>query len=203
MDQKKIGAFIAACRKKQGLTQAELAEHLNITDRAVSKWETGRAMPDCAVMPELCRIFRISINDLFYGEVMELEKYNEKTEELLLEMAKQKEEADRRLLALEILIGILSVIVLLGFTFAASFFEMHAGLRIGLIVFGFAVSLVGLFYAIKIEQTAGYYLCTKCGHRHVPSFHSVLFAMHVNRTRFMRCPKCGKRSWQKKVISKE
>ena len=65
MDQEKIGKFIATCRKEQGLTQAVLAEKLNITDRAVSKWETGRSLPDAAIMPELCDILNININDLW------------------------------------------------------------------------------------------------------------------------------------------
>ena len=64
MDQVKIGRFISECRKKQNLTQSQLAEKLNITDRAVSKWETGRAMPDSSLMLDLCSILKISVNDL-------------------------------------------------------------------------------------------------------------------------------------------
>ena len=63
MDQIKIGKFIAECRKKQDLTQMELAEKLNITDRAISKWETGKAMPDSSIMLELCDILKISVNE--------------------------------------------------------------------------------------------------------------------------------------------
>ena len=54
MDQVKIGRFVAECRKGKGLTQAKLAEMLGITDRAVSKWETGKSMPDAALMLPLC-----------------------------------------------------------------------------------------------------------------------------------------------------
>jgi len=121
MDQVKIGKFIAACRKKNRLTQMQLAEKLNITDRAVSKWENGKAMPDSSIMLDLCRILKISVNDLLNGEVIIMEDYKEKSEQLLLEMKKQKEEADKRLLALEILIGIFSMIILLEFSFIASF----------------------------------------------------------------------------------
>lgn len=203
MDQVKIGKFIAECRKKNNLTQMQLAEKLNITDRAVSKWETGKSMPDSSIMLELCNVLNISVNDLLNGEVVIMENYKEKTEELLLEMAKQKEESDKRLLSLEILIGVLSMIILLGFTFIASFVTMPDWLRIYLIVIGFAVCLVGIAYAIKIEQTAGYYECGKCHHRYVPEFSSVLWAPHINRTRYMRCPECNKKSWNKKVLSKE
>ena len=203
MDQIKIGKFIAECRKKQGLTQMQLAEKLNITDRAVSKWENGRSMPDSSIMLDLCEILKITVNDLLCGEVVLMENYNKKLEQNMLEMVKQKEEADKKLLGLEILIGILSMIILLGFTFVASFVEMQAWLRISLIAVGFIVCLIGIGFAIKIEQTAGYYECKKCHHKYVPTYNSVLWAMHFGRTRYMKCPKCNERSWQKKVISKD
>jgi len=203
MDQVKIGKFIAACRKKNRLTQMQLAEKLNITDRAVSKWENGKAMPDSSIMLDLCRILKISVNDLLNGEVIIMEDYKEKSEQLLLEMKKQKEEADKRLLALEILIGIFSMIILLGFSFIASFVSMADWLRICLIAFGFIVGIIGLMYAIKIEQTAGYYECAECHHKYVPTFQSVLWAVHINRTRYMKCPVCGERSWNKKRVTKD
>ena len=102
MDQIKIGRFIAECRKRRQLTQMQLAEKLNITDRAVSKWERGKAMPDASIMLELCRILHITVNDLLNGEVVTMENYQKQSEKLLLEMAKQKEESDKRLLSLEI-----------------------------------------------------------------------------------------------------
>lgn len=203
MDQAKIGRFIAGQRKTVGLTQMQLAEKLGITDRAVSKWETGKAMPDTMLMLDLCAILKISVNDLLNGEVIQMDEMKEKSEQLLLELTKQKEEADKKLLAMEIVIGIFSVIILLGFTFAASFVQMEDWLRIVLIVTGFLIAMVGIFYALKIEQTAGYYCCAKCGHKYVPTFQSVLWAAHVNRTRYMKCPQCHQKSWQKKVISKD
>lgn len=203
MDQEKIGKFIAQRRKQVNLTQMQLAEKLNITDRAVSKWETGKAMPDTSIMLPLCRILNISVNDLLSGEVVTMEHYNQELENHLLEMAKQKEEADKKLLHLEILIGIFSIIILFGFVFSAAFVPMADWLRIVLIVVGFAISMVGICYALKIEQTAGYYECAKCAHRYVPTYKSVFMAAHVNRTRYMRCPACGKKSWQKKVLTKE
>lgn len=203
MNQQKIGKFIAQRRKEIGLTQAQLAEKLNITDRAVSKWETGRAMPDSSIMLDLCRYLKITVNDLLNGEVVSMDEYKEKTEKLIYEMTKQKEESDRKLLSLEILIGVFSAIILLGFIFVASFVQMADLLRICIILAGFVPFLIGIFYALKIEQTAGYYECAKCKHRYVPTFRQVLWAPHVNRTRRMRCPECGNKSWQKKVITKE
>ena len=92
MDQIKIGKFIAKCRKNQNLTQMQLAEKLNITDRAISKWENGKAMPDSSIMLDLCNELQISVNELLSGEVIKMDNYNEKLELNLLDMVKQKEQ---------------------------------------------------------------------------------------------------------------
>ena len=203
MDQIKIGKFIAERRKKANLTQMQLAEKLNITDRAISKWENGKAMPDSSIMLDLCNVLSISVNDLLSGEVVTMENYNKELENKLIEMVKEKEQADKRLLSLEIFVGIVVSVILFAMVFVASFVQMENWLRIVLIVVGFIPFAIGIAYAIRIEQTAGYYECAKCGHRYVPTYKSVLMAPHINRTRHMRCPKCHEKSWQKKVISKK
>ena len=68
MNQEKIGKFISQCRKEQKLTQEQLAEKLNITYKAVSKWETGKGMPDSSIMLDLCNILKINVNELLSGE---------------------------------------------------------------------------------------------------------------------------------------
>lgn len=203
MDQIKIGKFIAECRKNNNLTQMQLAEKLNITDRAISKWENGKAMPDSSIMLELCSELKISVNELLSGEVLEMNNYNERIEQNLIEMIKQKELSDKRLLTMEIVIGVLVSLVLFILIFIASFVEMTDWLRIILIITGLVPFIIGMLFAIRIEQTAGYYECQKCHHKYIPTYSSVLWAMHINRTRYMKCPKCNQRSWQKKVITKE
>ena len=203
MDQIKIGKFIAACRKKAGLTQQQLADKFGITDKAVSKWERGIALPDSSIMLELCGTLGITVNDLLSGEVVTMDNYNKNLENNLLEMIKQKEQADKRLLALEVFIGITATVVLFALIFIAAFVEMEIWLKVSLIVLGFILFLAGCFYAVRIEQVAGYYACRECGHRYIPTYKAVNLAMHMGRTRFMRCPACGKKSWQKKVLTKE
>ena len=203
MDQVKIGKFIAERRKKANLTQLQLAEKLGITDRAVSKWETGRAMPDSSAMLELCDILGITVNDLLSGEVVAMDHYNKELENNLLEMVKQKEQADKRLLSAEVFIGVIATMVLFTLVFVAAFVQMETRLKIFLIVFGFVLFLAGCSYALRIEQVAGYYECKHCKHRYVPAYKAVTMAMHMGRTRYMRCPQCEKKSWQKKVLGKE
>ena len=125
MNQIKIGRFIAERRKEQKLTQIQLAEKLGITDRAVSKWETGKSLPDASIMLELCGLLKITVNDLLSGEVVSMNNYNEKSEKNLLEMIKQKEQADKRLLSLEIVIGLMSVMFLFSMIFIAALIEMQ------------------------------------------------------------------------------
>ena len=204
MDQIKIGKFISSKRKEVGLTQVQLAEKLNVTDRAVSKWETGRSLPDASIMLGLCSILKITVNDLLSGEVVHMDNYKEKSEEMLVEMIREKEERDRMLLRIEIVAGLLGLVPLFMVTIFVAYNQDMEELKRSIIVFASVIPfLIAMPYLLKIEQKAGYYKCAACGHTHVPTFSSVFWAMHMGRTRYMICPKCGKKSWQKKVISKE
>lgn len=84
MDQEKIGKFIANCRKDKKLTQEQLAEKLNISKNAVSKWERGLNLPDVSIMQNLCKILGITLNELFIGEKIVDEKYKEVADSNLL-----------------------------------------------------------------------------------------------------------------------
>ena len=205
MDLIKIGNFIAERRKAKGLTQVQLAEILYVTDRAVSKWECGRSMPDSSIMLELCDILDISVNELLTGEKLEMKDYNKQAEENLIEMTKQKEEADKRLLFAEIVIGITGTLIffiLLGLgIYLITIIESLLWLGITLMVVGVVEFFVMVFMALRIEQKAGYYECPICGHKYVPTFSQVLWAPHIGRKRKMTCPHCGKKSYHKKVIS--
>lgn len=203
MDQIKIGKFIASCRKEQGMTQASLAEKLGISDRAVSKWETGKSMPDSGIMLVLCELLKINVNELLSGERIMTEAYDKRAEENLMAMRREVEEKNRQMLRMEYWIVFPAVIAGLVMVFVASFIEMPVWLRIALIAFALVMIFTVAFIAVGIEQKAGYYECQNCNHRYVPSYWQVNLTMHTDRTRYMKCPECGKRSWQKKVLTKE
>lgn len=202
MDQIKIGKFIAACRKEQGMTQAALAEKLGISDRAVSKWETGKSMPDSGIMLELCSFLGINVNELLSGEKIMTEVYDKRAEENLLEMRRQVEEKNRQLLRTEYLIVIPVVAMGLVLILVAGLVEMSSVWRGTLIFFAVAMIVIFAFIAVGIEQKAGYYECQKCHNRHVPTYWQANLAPHIGRTRYMKCPACGKWSYQKKVLTK-
>ena len=199
MDQVKIGQFIAQRRRNANLTQLQLAEKLGITDRAISKWETGKSLPDSSLMLELCGILGITVNDLLSGEVVTMDNYNKEMENNLLKMIREKETADKRLLKLEIVLGIIAVLPLVAAVIIASIVPMAEWKGSLLVGLSLLPLLIATPFALKIEQKAGYYECKECGHRYIPKYANVFFAMHINRTRFLRCPKCNKSSWQKKV----
>lgn len=203
MDQIKIGRFIASCRKEQGLTQANIAEKLGISDRAVSKWETGKSLPDSGIMLELCELLKINVNELLSGERIMAESYNRKVEENIIALRQEIEEKNRQMLQLEYLVSIPGIVAGLAMCFVASFAEMPTWLRLTIIIFALLMIFTVAFVAVGIEQKAGYYECQECHHRYVPTYWQTNLAMHRGRTRYMKCPKCGRSSWQRKVLTKE
>ena len=202
MNQEKIGKFIAECRKNKKMTQAELAEKLNITDRAISKWETGKGMPDTSIMLDLCNELGITVNELLSGEVIEMNNYEKKTEELLLEMAKREEEQNKRLLLAMYIILITSAIFYFITLFLTCYFIPEEAKQLPVIIISTIIFLIAGFIALKFEVDAGYYKCRKCHHKFVAGYKDVFWAMHLGTTRYLKCPNCNKRSWSKKVMSK-
>ena len=202
MDQIKIGRFIAECRKKANLTQMQLAEKLGITDKAISKWERGVAMPDTSIMLELCDILGISVNELLNGEKINMENNDQKNEQLLLDMAKELEKKDKTIWTAMWAIMTVSIIGLFVGLAAIAFFMPEGIWQLVAIIALCVVFLIPCFYALKLEVSVGAYKCKNCGHEIVPTYMEALNAMHSGTTRYLKCPKCNKRTWCKKVLKK-
>ena len=202
MDQLKIGKFIAECRKQKNLTQMQLAEKLGITDKAISKWERGIAMPDSSIMLELCDILGISVNELLSGEKINMENNNQKNEQLLLDMAKELEKKNKTIWSSMWAIMIISITVLIAGIFIAAFLIPEGVWQLVTILGSCVVFLIPCFYAVKLEVSVGAYKCQNCGYEIVPTYKEVMTAMHRGTTRRLKCPKCNQRTWCKKVINK-
>ena len=160
-------------------------------------------MPDSGIMLDLCELLKINVNELLSGERIMAEAYDKRAEENLLAMRREVEEKNRQMLRTEYWIAFPAVIYGLVMVFVTSFIEMPVWLRIVLIVFALVMIFTVAFIAVGIEQKAGYYECQKCHDRHIPTYWQTNLAMHMGRTRYMKCPVCGKWSWQKKVLTKE
>ena len=202
MDQLKIGKFIAKCRKQKQLTQLQLADKLGITDKAISKWERGIAMPDTSLMLELCDILCISVNELLNGERINMENSNEKNEQLLLDMAKELETKKKTIWSSMWAIMIISMTALIAGIFVAAFLIPEGIWQLVTILGICIVFLIPCFYALKLEVSVGAYKCKNCGHEIVPTYKEVLMAKHRGFTRHLMCPKCNKRTWCKKILKK-
>lgn len=202
MDLSSIGNFIAQCRKDKKLTQEQLAEKLLITDRAVSKWERGLSLPDAGIMLELCNILDINVNELLNGERIEMKDYKEKNEELLVELTKQDEMKNKKLMTSMWTILITSSLFYI-MIFIISINTLEEGFLLGAIICTSTILfLIAGFIALKFEVDAGYYECKNCHHKFIPTYKEVLIATHLSTIRHLRCPECHKKTWAKKVMTK-
>ena len=125
MDLIKIGKYIAFKRKEQGLTQKQLAEKLNMSDKSVSKWERGICLPDVSIYLELCKILDISINEFLAGEDIPKETIEQKAEENIIQITKDNKNKQKYLKKIIRLL----IVMLVVFIFITDITKM---LRLGL-----------------------------------------------------------------------
>ena len=202
MNQIKIGRLIAERRKKANLTQLQLAEKLGITDKAVSKWERGIAMPDTSIMLELCEILGISVNELLSGEKFDMENNNRKNEQLLMDIAKELETKNKTIWSAMWAIMIVSMTALVAGIFVAALLIPEGVWQLVVILGICILFLIPCFYAVKLEVSVGVYKCKNCGYEIIPTYKEAMTAMHRGTTRHLLCPECKKRTWCKKVLKK-
>ena len=202
MDQIKIGKFIAECRKKQNLTQTQLAEKLDITDRAISKWETGKAMPDSDIMLDLCDILGIKVNELLCGEMIEIEHKDEQLNELIFQMAKNEERYHKRLLHSAYVIIATSLTALICLMSLISLLIPECGFQEFLIIVSVILFIIPCMIALKFKAETGYYECKNCQHMFVPSYKEIAVLMQTPTRRLLKCTKCGKWTWCKKLTKR-
>ena len=202
MNQLKIGKFIADCRKERSLTQMQLAEKIGVTDKAVSKWERGIAMPDSSIMLELCGILDISVNELLSGEKISMENNSQKNEQLLLDMSKELEQKNKTIWTSMWVIMWISITALIAGLIISALLIPEGVWQLVAIIAICVVFLIPCFYALKLEISVGAYKCKNCGYEIVPTYSQALNAMHRGTTRYLKCPQCNKRTWCKKVLKK-
>ena len=201
MDQVKIGQFIKAIRKEKDLTQREVAERLSISEKTVSKWETGNGLPEVGLMLPLCELLGISVNELLSGERLDEKRYFEKAEQNIMSLMEEKAEAKKKLI-MSVIIGVITLLAGLTIGLIATLLEMETWLRIVLAVIAVITAGTGIGLACVLDKDAGVYECKHCGERFVPTMKAYIFAPHTPTTRRLKCPKCGKKSYCRKRLSK-
>lgn len=191
MDQSKTGRFIAEQRRAQNLTQRQLADHLAISDKTVSKWECGKGLPEVSLMLPLCQILQITVNDLLSGEKVAEGDYQKKAEENMMELMKENAE-NRERMTLSILCGAVTVIAVCALVALASLLELPAAARVGLLLFALGTAALGIGAAARLEAKAGHYECPHCGALFVPTMADYVKGYHTLTRRRLTCPACGK-----------
>lgn len=206
MEQVKIGKFIQEMRKAQSLTQRELAEKLNISDKTVSKWETGNGLPEVGLMLPLCEVLGISVNELLSGERLDEKQYFKKAEEnimdLLMDLLKEKAEAKKKIV-LSLFIMLMAMISAVTLVVIAGYLEMQIWLRVLLIGIAIVIIAIAVGVACVLDREAGVYECPKCGERFVPTMKAYVLGAHTITRRRLKCPHCGKRSYCIRRLTRE
>ena len=205
MNQEKIGKFIAEARKEKNMTQQELAMKLNITDRAISHWENGRSMPDAGIMLELCKLLDINVNELLSAKKIIKESYNEQAEENLLEMRREIESKNKKILILNRIITFLGAVIYLLIVLSTILIEMPMVIRNTIMALALVILLLFGVYNLNIIRKTGYYECQECKHQYIPTFYQMFFGMSgITKDGIwrMKCPNCNKKCWHKKVLTR-
>lgn len=203
MDIVKIGYFIRECRKNKNLTQKQLADKLYVEPKTISKWETGKGLPDVSIMKNLCNELGISLNELFIGDYIKEESNDLLIEKLIIDELKKEKIQNKKKLIGEILIGcafigsVITLILLVGIISIATY------LKIILIVLSFIFIFVGLFGLVLLDVNIGYFECAECHERFIPSIKDYVFGMHTLKKRKLKCPICGKKTWCLKRMTRK
>ena len=190
MEPTRIGRFIAERRKALGLTQRQLAEQLSVSDKAVSKWETGRGLPDVLLMPPLCAALGITVNDLLSGERVGEGDYRKKAEENMMELMRENAENRQRLLQ-SIACGGVTVVAVCALVALAAFLPLPALARVALLLLAMATAVVGIWAAATLDARAGWFECPHCKELFAPAMADYVKGRHTFTRRRLTCPNCG------------
>ncbi|MBQ3047625.1 MAG: helix-turn-helix domain-containing protein [Clostridia bacterium] len=202
MDYNKVGNFIMTERKAKKLTQAKLAEKIFVSEKTISKWENGKGLPDTNLLPRLCEILDVSLNELLSGEKIIADDNHQKSEQLLLSMAKELERKNKTIWKDMWIIMTISMIALFAGIFLTAFLLPEGIWQLISLLSLCAVFLIPCFYALKLEVSVGAYKCKNCGCKIIPTYSQALWAMHRGTTRYLKCPNCKKHTWCKKALNK-
>lgn len=200
MNQIQIGRFIAEERKARGMTQAQLAEALHISDKTISKWERGRGLPEVSLLLPLCEILGIRVNDLLCGKRISPCDYQKNAEQRLLGLLQENQES-RKKMALSFVLGSLAILSVVALVLLASFLDIPVPVRILLILLAACAAIAGVTGAAVLDRESGVFICPFCHAAFVPSMEDYIQAYHTFTKRRLTCPECGRTGLCKHRVS--
>lgn len=200
MDTIKIGQFIKSLRKENSLTQREVAERLNVSEKTISKWETGNGMPEVSIMLPLCKLFGISINELLSGERLDEKQYVEKAEENMAMLVDRT--TPRKKIVISTISCILVILSSLALILISALFITQIWLKFVVIGIALTVVIADIVVILLVAVSTEIYECEKCGKKFVPTLTAYILAPHTLKRRYLKCPHCGKKSWNNSRLRK-
>lgn len=201
MDQIAVGNFIKTLRKEKALTQRELADKLGISEKTVSKWETGNGLPEVDNFLPLCNELGVTVNELLSGKRLDPGQYVSQAENTILGLMKEKAESKKKI-ALEAVVCGVTLLAGITIILTAGLAAVNPWLRAVLIGVALIVIAGGITVACVLDRDAGYFECPHCHARFVPTMGAYVAACHTLTKRKLVCPVCGKKSYCKKRLSR-
>ncbi len=201
MDVIKIGQFLKSLRKEKSLTQREVAEQLNVSEKTISKWETGNGLPEVSLMLPLCQFYGISLNELLSGERLSKEQYVERAEENIASLVTDRT-SPRKKVIVSTVSCVASILCCVALIILAALFAAETWLRIVLIGIAVVLAVSNVALIVLIAVNTEIYECGKCGGKFVPTLSAYVMAPHTLTRRRLKCPYCGKRCWNRSRLRK-
>ncbi len=201
MDVIKIGQFIRNLRKERSLTQREVAEQLHVSEKTISKWETGKGFPEISLMLPLCNFFGISMNELLSGERLDEKQYVENAENNIISLVNDRT-TPRRKVIISSISCFFATLASLALILISAFFVTQVWLRLVMIGIALIVVISNVAVILLVAVSTEIYKCDKCGEKFAPTLSAYIFAPHTFSRRYLKCPHCGKKCWDKSNIRK-
>ena len=195
MEQTTTGQFIKQLRKDRGLTQRQLAEKINVSEKTISKWETDGGLPDVGLMLPLSRALGVSVNELLSGQRLDSDSYAAHAEENLSAFMQDKVSGKTK--SAVALVSLISVILSATglIVICAGYADIEAWLRIVMIAAGFLSIFSFVALACVLGASSEIFECPKCGKKFSTGFWQYVAGAHTATKRRLKCPHCGKKSW--------
>lgn len=198
MDLNKTGKFIALIRKEKGLTQRELAEKLNLSEKTISKWERGVGFPDISLILPLCKCLEIDANELMTGERLQDKQYRINAENNLLKLMDKT--SPKLKYTISTILAIVTILITLGLILLAGFVIEEVWIKILVCVISVLLVVSNIALILLVAVNTEVYECCHCGEKFVPTMREYLMGANTMKKRYLRCPYCHKKGWNKCYI---
>lgn len=198
MDLNKTGKFIALIRKEKGLTQRELAEKLNLSKKTISKWERGVGFPDISLILPLCKCLEIDANELMTGERLQDKQYRINAENNLLKLMDKT--SPKLKYTISTISAIVTILITLGLILLAGFVIEEVWIKILVCVMSVLLVVSNIALILLVAVNTEVYECCHCGEKFVPTMREYLMGANTMKKRYLRCPYCHKKGWNKCYI---